>query len=401
MSTISDGGVTSSRGRDHTQVLVLIRSLDPGGTQAQLYALAKTARRFGMDLEVLTFYSGGAFAEKIRREGVLVASLEKRRRWDVLSFLWRLIREVRARRPDIIYAQMGMANELALLAGLLSGSRVVWGIRSAFMDWPSYDWLARLMYRLGAWLSPLPACIIFNSMAGYRHYLAAGYRNECTKVVPNGIDVEAFFPDVTKREKFRRSLGVEAGWRLIGLIGRLDVMKDHRTFLDAACLFAEHERDTLFVCIGDGPSEYRLELDARATALGLADKVLWIPRVEDMSAAYNALDILTLASIGEAFPNVIAEAMACETPCVATAVGDCREIVGDIWPLVEPKAPQKLAEAWREVLTLDQGESQRRRKEGRQRIVDKYSLSELGRGVAEVMRQVHPAKHAMRVNDQC
>ncbi len=120
-------------------------------------------------------------------------------------------------------------------------------------------------------------------------------------------------------------------------------MKDHQTFLRAATIFARSRADARFVCVGGGPAGYLRELRALAEQLGLTDKVLWPGFVNDMSSAYNALDICCSSSYGEGTSNAIAEAMACGVPCVVTDVGDSALLVGETGILVEPKNPEALA----------------------------------------------------------
>jgi glycosyltransferase involved in cell wall biosynthesis len=158
------------------------------------------------------------------------------------------------------------------------------------------------------------------------------------------------------------------------MVARLDPMKDHQTFLRAARLFADTNHNARFVCVGDGPKHYRDELTSLAGELGLGNAMIWAGERSDLSAIYSALDLATLTSIAEGFPNVIAEAMACGAPVVATDAGDSGDIIGDSRWVVPPGDPAALKAAWEARLASADGRSP----EGlRRRIVEKYSLDSL------------------------
>jgi glycosyltransferase involved in cell wall biosynthesis len=195
-------------------------------------------------------------------------------------------------------------------------------------------------------------------------------------VIHNGIDTERYRPDEAARLRMRAKWGLR-DQVLIGLVGRLDIMKDHPTFLRAAAEIARASRGVRFVCIGAGPEEYRKELEALSMSLGIADQLIWTGELKDMAAAYNALDLLASSSYGEGFPNVIGEAMACGIPCVATDVGDSALIVGNTGTVVPPKDPLSLARAWQQWLSLG---ADRRRAQGaraRERIESNFNVKRM------------------------
>lgn len=172
-------------------------------------------------------------------------------------------------------------------------------------------------------------------------------------VIPNGIDTERFHTDAEAGRQLRHAWGVEDDEILIGLVGRLDPMKDHPTFLHAAALLAQEVPAVRFVCVGSGSAAYQRELQALAAELDLADRVIWAGPASDMRAVYGALQIATSASAyGEGFANVLGEAMACGVPCVTTDVGDSARIVADTGAVVPPRAPLALVSAWQELIAM-------------------------------------------------
>jgi len=328
------------------KIVFLVRSLNYGGAERQLTLLSKGLRQRGHDVVVVVFYSGGPLEKELVDAQVRVRPLNKRGRWEVFGFLIRLIQVLREERPDILHGYLHDANLMTMIPKFLTlCTKVVWGVRCSHIDLRQYDWLAWVEFKVNCWLSILPDAIIANSHVGRDYHLALGYPAEKTVVIPNGIDTERFRPNPLARRRIREEWGIKEQEELIGLVGRLDPMKDHPIFIEAAALLAKRRSEIRFVCVGGGPDEYRAELQRHAKQLGLEDRLLWVGIREDMPAVYTALDIAVSSSYGEGFANVIGEAMACGVPCVVTNVGDSARVVADLGEVVPPKDPVALRDA--------------------------------------------------------
>ena len=316
-------------------LLFLIPSLAAGGAERQLCELVGHLDRAHFELHVLVFYGpelgnrSELWPEMASLPGVGLHSLEKRRGPlgyvkvlpRALSLIWRL-------HPDILHGYSD-ANLFTLLLGVLLRKRVAWGIRRTSQDASKMDRLSLRLLKVMVWLSGFVDLIIFNSEAGRRNYERMGMRSSRMLVVSNGFDIARFSPDAFQGVFQRQQWGVPGDVPLIGIVGRLDPVKDHPTFLRAAARLIQEWPTAKFVCVGGGPRDYAKELQTLADSLGIGDRVLWTGTCNGMSAVYNALSILVLASTDEGFPNVVGEAMACGVPCVATDVGDAATLIGD------------------------------------------------------------------------
>jgi len=311
------------------KVVFLARSLGLGGAERQLVELAKGLHRRSHDVSVAVFYSGHPLDAELERAGVPLHDLGKRGRWDVAGFAARLLRLIRAERPDILHSYLSVPNMLAAIAApLLPSTAIVWGVRASNVSVEHYDWLTRLTERAGVLLARGADRILVNSQAGFAHHVRIGYPESRMRVIDNGIDTERFVHDARRGSALRARWGVSTDDVLIGLVGRLDPMKGHRTFFEAASRIATIRQNVRFVCVGSGSAEFTAELRLIADGFGLTDRVIWQEALPDPVAVYGALDCLCSAStFGEGFPNVVAEAMACGVPCVVTDVGDSARIV--------------------------------------------------------------------------
>lgn len=362
------------------KIVFLIRDLEYGGAQRQLVTLVKEINSHLLDVTVLYFYAGGALEKILKGSNVPVICLNKKGRWDVVGFLWRLLHILWQIQPDIIHTYMGEANVVGIFLKLFFPSTpIIWGIRISYSPDGAFDWLGNMIGKLETFFSNMVDLIIINSHSGRKDYLNIGFPSEKIVVISNGIDTEYFQPHREAGVKVRQEWGVSDTDILVGLVGRVYPQKDHPNFLKAAALLCQEYEYLRFVCVGSGPDQnYIQQLHHLAEELGIADRLIWSGARGDMCAVHNALDIAVSASaFGEGFGNVIGEAMACGVPCVVTDVGDSAWILKDAGVVVPPGNPEALAAGCRRIITLPLSEKILLKEKARKIILTHFSVKKL------------------------
>lgn len=356
------------------RIAFLTRSLEVGGAERQLTQLAVGLGQRGHGVEVISLYPGGGLAQSLATACVPVRNIHKKGRWDLIGFYKRLIKLLRKQQPQVLYSFLDVPNLISVALRPALKAKVVWGVRAAFMDYAQYDRFSYLVNRLTYPASRWAHGIVLNSWAAAEYHRARGLPRDKVKVIPNGIDAGRFRYDQEGGRLMRERWGLGPDQLVLGLSGRLDPMKDHVNFLQAARIVLAARPEARFVCIGGGEPAYLADLKNQAQALGLAGAVVWAGEINDMPAAYSALDIAVSASSGESFSNVVAEAMACQRPLAVTDVGDSARIVGEDAKVAPPRDPEALAAACLELLSLSPDARQEIGERLRSRVERNYSL---------------------------
>jgi glycosyltransferase involved in cell wall biosynthesis len=162
------------------------------------------------------------------------------------------------------------------------------------------------------------------------------------------VDLAQFDP--ASREPVRREWGITGDQPVIGWAGRLDRKKRVEDLLRAAAMVHERHPAARFVVIG-GPDafmpEYADELAALASALGLADSVIFLGDRPDVPRLLSGLDVFVWLSRGEGMPHVISEAGAARLPVVATRDNGSEEQIthGETGLFVPHESPGAVADA--------------------------------------------------------
>jgi glycosyltransferase involved in cell wall biosynthesis len=363
-----------------------------GGTERQLVTLAKGLDKRKFDVQIALLYAEGDLLNELASiENIKIFNLLKKGRWDLIHFFRRLIAFIRQNSFDVVYSFLPDVNLIAVLASKASrcGLRLIWGIRASNMDLPRYGWLPVVSYRVQRLLAGFPDAVISNSLAGLQPIVRSNPFVKKAIVIPNGIDVRRFRPSSAAWEDIRRHLNVSDHEKLIGIVARIDPMKDHETFISSIRILESKAKNLRYICVGSGPRDSQARLVRMAIDKNIDKKIIWFGTCLDMPSMYNAMDVLCSASShGEGFSNVIAEAMACGIPCVVTDVGDSRMIVGDTGVVVAPGEPEALAAGILEILNRKTQSAGLLGKQARRRIVEKFSVDHLVATTSAVIEEL-------------
>ena len=233
----------------------------------------------------------------------------------------RLERLVRERAIDVIHSHEYKTDALAWWVA----RRAHVGLLSTAHGWTGHSPRERYLYhpankRLLAWF---PTVVAVSSEIR-RQLLNAGARPERVRVLLNGIDHTIFARDPTLRPAARARLGRLETDVIVGLVGRLEPQKRFDVLVDACAEVRRAIPELYLVIAGEGSQ--RAVLERHIAKGGHEGWCRLLGQVDDVKELHHALDLFVQSSMYEGTPNVILEAMALETPIVATDVGGTAEI---------------------------------------------------------------------------
>ncbi len=218
-----------------------------------------------------------------------------------------------------------------------------------------------------------------------RDELAETYPAGNLRCIHNGIDVDSQ-RSPTRPPIDREQLGLNGDEVAVGVVGRLTAVKGLDLFLDAAQEIAAVNRAVRFVVIGDGPLRHALE--RQAAELGISNRVIFLGHRVDAARIVGALDLLVIPSRSEGIPMVLLEALASETPVVASRVGGIPEVVEHQRHglLCEPGDPDALAQACLQ-LVGDRVAARALASAGLRRVEEEFSASLMASRYAAIYQQ--------------
>jgi glycosyltransferase involved in cell wall biosynthesis len=258
--------------------------------------------------------------ERARALGVDYVEVEERHSVDP-SILPKLTRLILERRIDLVHAHEYKTDLVALLLARRTG---IVPLATAH-GWTGQSARERrLYYPVDKRLLAMYPRVLAVSTDIKRELVRHGARDERVTVILNSIDSVAFRRDPARVGSIRASLGIESSDVVIGAVGRIERQKRFDLLIDVMATLVPSRPALRLVIVGNG--SLLAEHQARAARLGLGDRCRFLGHREDIVDLHHAFDLFVQSSEYEGTPNAVLEAMAMETPLVATDAGGTSEL---------------------------------------------------------------------------
>ena len=327
------------------RVVELLATGTNGGAQEHVYSLLSRLDRSRYEPTVISLSPGSA-ERKIGRLGIPVHVIDEPDDAIAVGAVATLLADIR---PEVIHNHMYRAELVGTRAAIALGEAgrlrpyVVGTVHSSRIRSPEDRAVLRD-------LTPRMDHLIAVSRA-MEHKIAEERPSDVpVSLIYNGVDLVRYDhtdPCCTLREEYH----MPAEAQIAGVVARLEHEKGHPTLLDAWPRVLRRVPNAWLLVVGEGSR--REELEAQAAALGIAERVVFTGRRDDVPAVTAALDVAVLPSYREAQGLTILEAMALSRPVIASAVGGIPEMIEDgrTGLLVPPHDADALAAAIIRVLT--------------------------------------------------
>ena len=267
----------------------------------------------------------GIFAIDTRARDAQVDYLEVTERHSFDPQVWSKLRRLIAdRQIDLVHAHDYKTDLLALLLSKSCGVAAL----ATVHGWTGHSPRERYLYYPAdkKVLSKFQRLIAVSTDIA-NECIAHGAPAERVTTVLNAIDPRAFHRDPTRVADARARFHLQPDQIAIGAVGRLEPQKRFVVLLEAFATLHKRNPKLHLIIAGDG--SLREALDSQRRALGIADAVTMTGHITDVKPLHHALNLFVQSSDYEGTPNSVLEAMAMETPVVATEAGGTAELVHD------------------------------------------------------------------------
>ncbi len=318
----------------------IVSSLEVGGLEIMVLNLLRKINRERYEPSICTFQTGGDLKKEFELMEIPIFIAERKEGWD-FRLPFKLSKLLTKEKIDLIHTHNAVPWLYGGIAAKILNSKLLFHTEHANL----YPEKKKLILA-EKYLSNITNEIIADvkKVADYLEKEEGICPNKI-KVIFNGVDVGKYESVKINTISKKRELGINEDNLIIGIVARLNKVKDHNNLLNAFRIVSQSIDEAKLLIIGDG--ELKQELINYSNKIGIDKKVIFLGNRRDIPELLKILDVFVLSSISEGLPLTILEAMAAGVPVIATNVGGNKEVVlhEETGLLVPERDSKELADA--------------------------------------------------------
>lgn len=304
-------------------LMQVMLTLDVGGAETFVVNLLKNINREIFNVSVCCIWKGGPLENELRKIDIPVYIMNKREGidWSIFNKLKNIFK---TNHIDVINTHhLGPLIYALIPAKIAKVKKIIHTEHSFkyFIKKRRYFWYAKILFK--------HVTKIIGVCDDITEYIKNNINKDSSKTltIKNGIDVKKFNVIKTKEEilKIKSRLNLKKDSFIIGMVGRLDAVKNHKMTLKNFQKISLDNQNINLLIIGSGPEEKNIK--QIIFNLKIQDKVILLGERTDISELLSIIDIFLLPSLSEGLSIALLEAMSSKKAIIASNVGGNIEII--------------------------------------------------------------------------
>ena len=316
------------------KVLHIINSLKKGGAEGNLYRLCKFQKKkfkHKINITIITLINGGYYESLLKKLGVKILTLkinEDKKFFNYFKTINIFRDYINKYNPNIVQSWMYHSNFFSIFTPNKYKTSLFWNIRHSELNFKiSKKKTIFISLLCGFFSKIIPKKIIYCSEKSINfHEKKHFYCKTKTVLIDNGYSKKMYFNSKPLRSKFRNKYKFKSSDLILGYAGRYSKQKNIESLLIAFSLIEKKYRNIYLVMVGKNINTKNKNL-INIIKGNKINNIFFLDEQKNLLEFYNGIDLLTLVSHSESFPNVIAESMLCSTPVFSSDAGCARKII--------------------------------------------------------------------------
>lgn len=362
----------------------IITSLNVGGAETALVSLLKELKinkKNFIPSVIICLSDEGHFYKEIISLGAKVYCLKMRPNKLNLSKQLKLYKILKKEKPDIVQTWMYHSDLVGSLASYFANIKtIIWTVHNFNTTIKALGIQTKIVVTLCSVMSHIfPTKIISVSKSAIKNHLKIGYNKNKFTHIPLGYNKANIILGGVKLKDSHMSSrkNIDSNEIIFGSLSRWNIQKNHKFMLESFGLFKKKNKKKFKLLLGGkGMNNRNIELLDMIKKNNLKKEVVLLDWISDANLFFSKIDVHILTSIGEAFPNVVCEAMLNKVPCISSNVGDVANILGSTGWMFEVNNYKNLDNILMDIFTEIKNPNlwKIRKDLARKRIVENFGL---------------------------